>query len=56
MHFERQNAFQNAFFSIPEKMLPYLKFSDRLPETNLFFYLALPHFFLHLYRICGALG
>ena len=47
MHFERQNAFQNAYYCFSEKKLvkkykclPYLKFSDLLPETHLFFYLA----------------
>ena len=45
MHFEWQNAFQNAYnYIFPEKKLkkkyvrlPYLKFSDPLPETHLFF-------------------
>ena len=42
MHFERQNAFQNAFKKIFFRgkkyvCLPYLKFSDLLPETHLFF-------------------
>ena len=49
MHFERGNAFQNAqnyiFFRQKKNIkryvcLPYLKFSDSLPETLLFFYLA----------------
>ena len=44
MHFERRNAFQNAYnyinFSrkkICVPTLPYLKFSDPLPETQFFF-------------------
>ena len=46
MHFERQNAFQNAknYIFFPEKKinrkyvcLPYLKFADPLPKTHLFF-------------------
>ena len=50
MHFERQNAFQNAenYIFCQKKndqkryvCLPYLKFSDPLPETHLFLYLAL---------------
>ena len=45
MYFEMQNAFQNAqkIYFYPEKnMKAYtcLKFSDPLPETHLFFYLA----------------
>ena len=45
MHFERRNAFENAtnyiFFQKKNMCLPYLKFSDPLPETHLFLYLAL---------------
>ena len=42
MHFERQNAFQNSknYFYFSEKKyvcLPYLKISDLLPETHIFF-------------------
>ena len=46
MHFERQMPFKmHKVIFIPEKQtikkyvcLPYLKFSDLLPETHLFFY------------------
>ena len=58
MHFERRNAFQNAlnYIFYQEKIiikknyvcLPYLKLSDLLPETYLFFYLALPVCLLYL--------
>ena len=49
MHFERQNAFQNAqnscffqiFFFKKCVCLPYLKFSDPLSEKNLSLDLAL---------------
>ena len=55
MHFERPNAQKN-----PEKRkvkkkyvcLPYLKFSDPLPETHLFFYLVYAftyHMFTYLF-------
>ena len=47
MHFERLNAFQNAWKCIFSRKkwkkyvcLPFLKISDPLPETHLFFYLA----------------
>ena len=46
MHFESQNAFQNAFSGKINKKnicLPYHKFSGPLPETCLFYDLALLH-------------
>ena len=49
MHFERHFTFQNGsnYLFFPEekeniKKKKYLKFSDPLPKTHLFFYLALP--------------
>ena len=48
MHFERRNALklyfilQNKKYLKKNVCLPYLKCSDLLPETHLFFYLALP--------------
>ena len=49
MHFERRNAFQNVLKKKKKKKielkkyvcLPYLKFLDPLPETQIYFYLAL---------------
>ena len=45
MHFERQDAFQNVwkYIFFPEKKvcLPYIKFSDWLSETHLFFLFGL---------------